>query len=328
MEGVPLEFERPIGDEISRIRFSPRSNNLLISSWDSTLRLYDVDDFVLRMEATSVGAGLLDCCFEDESGAFTVDSEGCVRRYDLHKGIHDIVGQHGQAACCIEHSEETGLIITADIDRNVIPWGKCMASVSHSHIVDMGVGSMSLCGLFLALATGRTVNVLDLRNLNRPVQSNDSSMDYHITCVRSFPNSQGYVVGSVDGRVRLRFFDLLNACEASMCIFRCHPKKIDGDRHLVAVNDIAFHPCNNTFVTGDDEGYAIIWDNSSRKRLLELPKYTRSIGSMSYNHNGQLLAIASGYPDQEASKVLVLSRVFYLCIYHYLLALLTWHHHK
>ncbi|KAK1319218.1 hypothetical protein QJS10_CPB04g01619 [Acorus calamus] len=120
------------------------------------------------MEATSVGAGILDCCFEDESGAFTVDSEGCVR---------------------------------------------------------------------------------------------------------------------------------------SRCIFRCHPKKIDGDCHLVAVNDIAFHPCNNTFITGDDEGYAIIWDNSSRKRLLEFPKYTRSIGSMSYNHNGQLLAIASGYPDQEASEV-------------------------
>ncbi|KAK1294623.1 hypothetical protein QJS10_CPA16g00339 [Acorus calamus] len=241
-------------------------------TFGETLRLYDMDEFVLRMEATSVGAGILDCCFEDESGAFTVDSEGCVRRcavgdslqcidmprYDLQKGIHDIVGQHGQAACCIEHSEETGLIITTDVDKKAILWDKRMASVSHSHIVDMGVGSM-VCG-WISGWTG-------------PIE----------------------------------VFDSLNACEAS----------------------------NNTFVTGDDEGYAIIWDNSSRKRLLEdevlytstesdhftalsispsniqlyagllwFPKYTRSIGSMSYNYNGQLLAIASGYPDQEASQVI------------------------
>ncbi|MCI32955.1 mitotic checkpoint protein BUB3-like, partial [Trifolium medium] len=54
---LPLEI--PIGDAISRIQFAPNSNNLLISSWDSNLRLYDCDASVLRLEAPSEAA-LLD----------------------------------------------------------------------------------------------------------------------------------------------------------------------------------------------------------------------------------------------------------------------------
>lgn len=85
-----MKLEIGIGDAISRIRFAPHSNNLLISSWDSVsfhfpfplfslgaaaltqflqnLRLYDVDASVLRLEASSEAA-LLDCCFQHDSTA-------------------------------------------------------------------------------------------------------------------------------------------------------------------------------------------------------------------------------------------------------------------
>lgn len=35
MDGNGLNLENPITDAVSRIRFAPQSNNLLISSWDS-----------------------------------------------------------------------------------------------------------------------------------------------------------------------------------------------------------------------------------------------------------------------------------------------------
>ncbi|PNX64772.1 mitotic checkpoint protein BUB3, partial [Trifolium pratense] len=74
---LPLEI--PIGDAISRIQFSPNSNNLLISSWDSNLRLYDVDASVLRVEVPSEAA-LLDCCFtDDDSVAYAAASDGFIR---------------------------------------------------------------------------------------------------------------------------------------------------------------------------------------------------------------------------------------------------------
>ena len=76
---------RPIRDAISRIRFSPNDDDdlLLISSWDSVLRLYDVSNDVLRLEANGGGAPLLDCCFQNDrhsSHAFAASSDSTVRR--------------------------------------------------------------------------------------------------------------------------------------------------------------------------------------------------------------------------------------------------------
>lgn len=111
MDGNCLNLENPITDAVSRIRFAPQSNNLLISSWDSVtlslspprlyfflsiseaifiksriffsylqmLRLYDVSSSVLRLEAPSEAA-LLSCCFQEETVAFSVGSDCCVRR--------------------------------------------------------------------------------------------------------------------------------------------------------------------------------------------------------------------------------------------------------
>ncbi|PSR88422.1 Mitotic checkpoint protein like [Actinidia chinensis var. chinensis] len=108
-KGTCLKFENPIRDAVTKIRFAPKSNNLLISSWDSSLRLYDVDRFVLRVEAP-FEAALLDCCFQNELVAFSAGSDGCVRRYDLDSGIHDTVGNHDDLVSCIEYSDETRFV--------------------------------------------------------------------------------------------------------------------------------------------------------------------------------------------------------------------------
>ncbi|XP_058080498.1 mitotic checkpoint protein BUB3.3 isoform X2 [Magnolia sinica] len=304
-----LNLEVPLGDAISRIHFAPRSNNLLFSSWDSILRLYDVDSSVLRFEAPSEAA-LLNCCFEDESSAFSVGSDCCIRRYDLCSGIQNVVGKHDDLATCIEYSQETAQVITAGLDKKIMFWDMQMANcnVGYSKTVDAEVESISLSGLHLLVATGTTVNMYDLRNLNGPVQMKES-IDYRITRICSFPNYQGYAIGSIEGRVALKFFDSSAECEMGY-VFRCCPKAKDGKYHLVAINDLAFHPRYGTFVTGDNEGYTIIWDGQSRKRLLELPRHPSSVASLSFNGTGQLLAVASSYTYQEENEMLSSHRVY------------------
>ncbi|KAJ0980214.1 hypothetical protein J5N97_008469 [Dioscorea zingiberensis] len=213
MEGSRLELGNPIGDAISRVQFAPKSNNLLISSWDSFLRLYDVDGSSLRVQALSEGA-LLDCCFQDESLSLSASSDGCIRRYDLYSGAQSIIGKHDNAATCVEYSDGTGQFLD---------------------------------------------------------QSKSSAMG---------------------------------------CVFRYHPKLKERKNHLVAVNDMAFHPRFDTFVTGDNEGYAIIWDAQSRKKLYEFQRYSNSVACLSYNHIGQLLAVASGHTYQEANEVEEAPQIF------------------
>jgi len=51
-------------DGISAVKFAPNSSQfLLVSSWDCTVRLYDVTDNSLRMKYTH-STPVLDCCFQ------------------------------------------------------------------------------------------------------------------------------------------------------------------------------------------------------------------------------------------------------------------------
>ncbi|KAM7530434.1 hypothetical protein LguiB_033844 [Lonicera macranthoides] len=297
-----LDFKNPIGDAVSRILFAPHSNNLLISSWDSSLRLYDVSSSQVRLEVSSEAA-LLDCCFQSELLALSAGSDGSIRRYDLHSGIEDIIGNHDDLAMCVECSDETCLVISAGWDKKLRFWDtRSEKTIGCLNILGVEVESMSLYGTILMVAVGSSVTMYDLRTIKKSVHTKESCMNIRIKCVCPTISSEGFAVGSIDGRVALEYFDPSNSNTEGYA-FRCHPKAKDGRYHLAAVNDIAFNPSfYGAFVTGDNEGYVIAWDAQSKKRLLELPRYPNSVASLSYNHGGQLLAVASNCTYQEANE--------------------------
>ncbi|ONK80194.1 uncharacterized protein A4U43_C01F14940 [Asparagus officinalis] len=310
MEKSRLDLKKPIEDSISKIRFAPNSNNLLISSWDSILRLYDVDGSVMRFEAQSEGA-LLDCCFQDEFTALSAGSDGCVRRYDLCSNTQAIVGKHADSVIYVEYSEQTGQVITAGLDKKLLFWDFHMKKGDARSIkaTDSEVWSISISGLHLLAAIGTEVVIYDLRNIEKPVQSKDFSKKYQIWRVHPFTSCQGYAVGSIDGCVELKYYDP-SEDSAMGYAFWCHPKSKDRSSHLVAVNDIKFHPFNKTFVTGDNEGHTIIWNAESRKRLFEIGRHPNSVASLAFNQGGQVLAVASSHTYQEANEIEDVSQIF------------------
>ncbi|PON43616.1 WD repeat containing protein [Parasponia andersonii] len=310
MSRAPLTFGAPIRDAISSIQFAPQSDNLLVSSWDSCLRLYDVGSSVLRLEAQSE-ASLLDCCFENEFTAFTAASDGSIRRYDLHTGNSEVIGNHDDLSVFVGYSDETCQVISAGLDNKILYWDTrkkkdllCLVNIGSE------VDSMSVSGFDMTVAVGRSVYMYDLRNLSRPIQTKKSVMDVQIKCVSSLPNSRGFAVGAVDGRVAVELSSSSYSDDIRY-VFRCHPKSMDKRFHLVSVNDIAFNSLiGNAFFTGDNEGYVIAWDAQSRKRLFELPRYQNSVASLSINHRGQLLAVASSYTYQEANEIEATPQMF------------------
>ncbi|KAL9225902.1 hypothetical protein vseg_001777 [Gypsophila vaccaria] len=299
MSGFCLNFEDPIRDSVTRVRFAPESNHLLVSSWDSSVRLYDVEKNVLRLEAR-VDAAVLDCCFEDRSVAFSAASDGSVFRYDLQNGAHSAIGLHDDSATCIEYSNETSQVITTGWDGKILSWDPRSYQVSGSFVGSTSlVESISLCQFELLVGTGSLVCKYDLRKSGSAMQAEELPMSISLRCVRSMAGWEGFAVGSVDGRVTLQS----NSDEIGYT-FRCVPKSKNRKYHLVTVNDIAFNPCApGVFVTGDYEGQVIAWDAKSRKRLLELPRYPNTVASLSYNHTGELLAIASSFTYQEANEL-------------------------
>ncbi|WVZ60635.1 hypothetical protein U9M48_010628, partial [Paspalum notatum var. saurae] len=233
------------------------------------LRLYDADADTLRFKADS-GAAFLDCCFEDESAAFACGSDGSVRRYDFHSGTQDTVGLHEDVVACIEFSQMTSQVVSGSLDRQLQLWDSKNRSVNPSSTITFGsdVASLSICGMYISAAVERNVYFYDMRNLTGPVKAKFCPLEYHIQCLQASPGWNGYIAGSVDGVVALNYLDGVTDGDMGYA-FRCHPKSRKGRWSLVPINCIAIHPCNKTFVTGDDGGYAIAWDAQSKKKLLE-----------------------------------------------------------
>lgn len=137
----------------------------------------------------------------------------------MHSGVHDVMGNHDDLATCVEYSDETckpparsqlffylysylsvclyichfiGQVITAGWDKKIMSWDARMAkALGYSKVLAAEVDSMSLSGLNLMVAVGASVNLYDLRNLDKPFQAKESCMNNRIRCLRPTPNSTG-----------------------------------------------------------------------------------------------------------------------------------------
>ncbi|EPS57466.1 hypothetical protein M569_17352, partial [Genlisea aurea] len=263
-----LRFDNPITDAISRVRFASSSDNLLISSWDSFLRLYDVDESQLRLEASNDGTALLDCCFESDSVALSADSDGSILRYDLYTAEKNAIGKHDDIATCVEYSVETSQIITAGWDKKVKLWDPRSATSSSSLItLPVVAESISLRGFSLMIGLETRVQLHDLRYSDESNRPKERTIGAHIKCVRSCSYFEGFTVGSVDGRVSVQYPDESGSKNEGYA-FRCQPSSKYGKCHLASVNDISFDPSNDgVFATGDSDGYVLVWDTKSRRRV-------------------------------------------------------------
>ena len=69
------------------------------------------------------------------------------------------------------------------------------------HTMYCQVYTMSVCGDRLVVGTaGRRILVWDLRNMGYVQQRRESSLKYQTRCIRCFPNKQGYVLSSIEGK--------------------------------------------------------------------------------------------------------------------------------
>lgn len=302
MQGHGTEITNPPSDGISSVRFSSHSDNLIVSSWDGTMRLYDVTANSLRGQFGGKNKGaMLDCCFHDDSSGFCGGLEKNVTRYDFTTGKTDVLGQHERPVKCVEYSQSTGQLITGGWDSKLKCWDPRAPPGSAERSVCVltqpeRVYSMSLLDNKLVVAmAGRHIAIYDLRQMAEPEQRRESSLKFQTRCVRIYPNGTGYALSSVEGRVAMEFFDTSEAAQSKKYAFKCHRKSENGRDTVFPVNAMSFHPIYGTFATGGCDGLVNIWDGNNKKRLYQYAKYPTSIAALSFSRDGRLLAIASSY---------------------------------
>jgi len=291
-------------DGITQLRFCPDSENfLLVSSWDSGVRVYDVNANQIRSRF-SHKAGVLDCCFANQNLVFSSGIDRTIKVYDIQTAAEDIVGTHEKGIRCIEYSPAENLLISGSWDTNIKLWdirikNSCVATCPQPD----KVYTMSLAQHRLVVGTaGRHVQIYDLRCMGEPQQRRESSLKFQTRCIRTFPDNTGYALSSIEGRVAIEYFDPAPEVQARKYAFKCHRTTIDGVDTVYPVNTIAFHPKYGTFATGGCDGYVNMWDGQNKKRLCQFHQYPTSIAALSFNSSGGILAIASSYTFEEGEK--------------------------
>ncbi|GMH45619.1 hypothetical protein BSKO_13576 [Bryopsis sp. KO-2023] len=294
----------PPSDGVSAVRFSSTSDLLLVASWDASIRLYDANERQMR-GMVSHGAPVLDCNFQDEKSVFSGGLDGKVQSHDFyHQGNPIVLGNHQKAVRCVEYLKEQGLVASGGWDGVLNLWDPRQYQ---SPIVSIQLPGKVFTAAHTAerLVVGtseRHVLVYDLRNISggQPDEHRESSLRHQTRCIRSFPDGQGYGLGSTEGRVAIEFFGSSN--EGRKYAFKCHRKKVENREVVYPVNAIAFHPVHGTFATGGCDGAVYVWDGDNKKRLSQVSGFPASIAALDFNRNGTLLAIASSYTFEQGEK--------------------------
>lgn len=289
---------------ISAIAFSPSARDLLVSSWDGALTLYDVEKNAVLRRCDAHDAPVLDCCFTGGESAASASADRTVKLWDLATGISVTLGTHTQPVKCVEHAVAHGALVSAGWDRALNLWDARQPgrATSTAQLPDK-VYSLGLSDNRIVVGmAGRHVYVYDMRTMgavdSKPEQVRQSSLKYQTRCIRCFPDGRGYALSSVEGRVAIEYFDDAPEAQAQKFAFKCHRRR-DGDTDTVfPINSIAFNKTHGTFATGGCDGTVIIWDGAHKRKLTTYPEKATSVASLAFSHDDKLLACAVSYTHE------------------------------
>lgn len=295
---VPNEFKLNScpNDGISAVKFAPTTSQfLLASSWDCTVRLYDITENTQRFKY-SHSTPVLDCCFSDGTHAWSGGLDCTLKSYDFNSGMEMVIGNHNAPIRCVEYCPEVDVVITGSWDQTLKLWDSRDKKSIGSYSQPEKVYTMAVSGDRVIVGTaGKRVLVWDLRNMSYVQQRRESSLKYQTRCIRAFPNKQGFVLSSIEGRVAVEYLDPSPEVQKKKYAFKCHRTKKDGVENIYPVNAISFHNKYNTFATGGSDGFVNVWDGFNKKRLCQFHLYPTSISSLAFSHDGSMLAISSSY---------------------------------
>ena len=92
-------------DSISSVSFTSSSKNLLLStSWDTSVRIYDVENNVLLKKYNHKGAVLDGCWNSEDTHCFTAGLDSTINMFELETGKITEIGKHTKPIRCLSFS--------------------------------------------------------------------------------------------------------------------------------------------------------------------------------------------------------------------------------
>jgi len=301
-----IEVASPPTDTISCLRFSPSANFLIASSWDNSIRCWEI-----QANGTSVPKAeqkhtkpILSCCWHaDGSKVFTAGGDNEAKIWDLASN---------QAVTCAKHdapiktvhwiqAPNYSCLMTGSWDKTIKFWD----TKSPTPIMSMNTIEKVYCAdvvfpMAVVSTAQRGILVYQLTDRPQEFKKIDSPLKFQHRCIsickdkKGSPN--GFALGSVEGRVAMQYIQPTDPKDNFT--FKCHRSDVSQSgqtQDVFAVNDIAFHPQHGTLATVGSDGKYSFWDKDARTKLKTSESCNQPISSCCFNAEGNIFAYSVGY---------------------------------
>ena len=315
-----------IEDTISQLRWMPNPNSQVLAScgWDAKVRVWQVNyqmspnslnptaNIQSNMAFVTQMADPLLCLSwsTDCNSIFTGSADGTVSMIELNTSRTVAVGKHESGCKDMAFIHGMNVLLTGGWDGKLNFWDLRQPMPAISLDLQRRIYTLSISSPLLVVGlSDRLINYYNLNKLSgpgfMPEAQFESHLRYQTRRIATFTEKDGYAIGSIEGRVAIKYVDLNKAPEINQetktmntkddFAFRCH-RIGENQAEVFPVNDIAFNPVYGTFCTGGGDGSWIIWDKDSRSRLRQGSHTNKApITALDYSANGDILAYASGY---------------------------------
>jgi len=301
-----IEVTQPPGDTISCLRFSPKADFLVSTSWDNVVRCWEVQSngtTVPKAEQNN-GKPVLGCCWHaDGSKVFTADSDNQARAWDLATNQAVQVAKHDAPVKTVHwiHAPNYQCLMTGSWDKTIKFWDLRQATPIISFNTQEKVYCADVIYPMAVVSTAqRGILVYQLANQPSEFKKVESPLKYQHRCVAICKDKKGdptgFALGSVEGRVAIQYINPTDPKDNFT--FKCHRSDVSGagqTQDIYAVNDIAFHPQYGTLATVGSDGKFSFWDKDARTKLKTSDGMPQSISACCFNMSGTIFAYALGY---------------------------------
>lgn len=287
------EVQSAPSDSVSSLSFSPKANYLVATSWDNHVRCWEILQRSSQPKA-SIQHGQPVLCSTWKDDGTTVFSGGCdniVKMWPLaSNGQPTQVAAHDASIKAIAWVEQLNCLVTGSWDKTLRYWDTRQAKPAHVQQLPERCHAITMQYPLMIVGTAdRNLIVYNLKSPQVEFKRIPSPLKYQTRSIAAFPDQQGFLVGSIEGRVAVHHLD--DAQQSKNFTFKCHRE----GNEIYSVNSLNFHPVHHTFVTSGSDGAFNFWDKDSKQRLKAMYRCCHPIPCSTFNHDGSIFAYAVCY---------------------------------
>ncbi|KAM6595947.1 hypothetical protein CsatA_006471 [Cannabis sativa] len=292
-----FEVAQPPSDSISSLCFSPKANHLVATSWDNQVRCWEImrsGNALASTPKASISHDQPVLCAAWKDDGTTVFSGGCdkqVKMWPLLAGGQAVtVAMHDAPVKEVAWIPEMNLLVSGSWDKTLKYWDTRQPNPVHTQQLPDRCYALTVRHPLMVVGTAdRNLIVFNLQNPQAEFKRITSPLKYQTRCVAAFPDQQGFLVGSIEGRVGVHHLD--DSQQSKNFTFKCHRDGSD----IYSVNSLNFHPVHHTFATAGSDGAFNFWDKDSKQRLKAMARCQQPIPCSAFNSDGSLYAYAVCY---------------------------------